>query len=117
MTGACADVLARLEAVLRSEQAAVAGLDFSALEAARVEKLELTARLTAAGEELGGDADDATLLAATQRVRALAEANRALLVSTVETLAELISPRIDAGTYDARARVRPQMLGIGSKRA
>ena len=100
-------LLARLEELLRRERAAVAKFDVAALETIGADKLELAARLAAAGEV------DAVGL---RRVRALAEANRALLASSVEALTELVAPRSDAGTYDARARVRRQSRSLGLRR-
>jgi hypothetical protein len=102
-------LLARLEELLRRERAAVAAFDVAALEAIGAEKLELAARVAVAGDAVGG--------AALLRVRALAEANRALLASSVEALTELLAPRSDAGTYDARARMRRQPRSLATRRA
>ncbi len=110
-----ADILAALEALLRDEQAAVAAFDVGALEGIAAAKAEAGARLRELAGARGLGAAAPAVRAAAARVTALAEANAALLTSSVTAIAETLGVRMAPGTYDSRARLRQHMRSAGTR--
>src|SRR5262245_3168421 len=100
-----------LEKLLEKERRALARLDFAALTEISEAKLAFAGAAVPPAEGA-----PPALRSRAARVRSVAEANAALLRSLTDTVAEILCPRIDAGTYDARARIRPRLAPVGMRR-
>ncbi len=115
--------VAELEEILLRERGAIALLDVVGIESLAQDKQTAADRLrillhpnTVGARSRGNEASPARrrLRDALARLRADAEANRALLDDVISSVAEARGLARDTGTYDARARRR---LSIAARQA
>lgn len=113
---AARSILVELGALLDEERAALRALDMDRVGVLGERKLEAAQRLCALGAVERAARDPAPSEASRElrriagRTMAAAQVNLALLVEATETLAEALGGRVEAGTYDARARVSRRAL-------